>query len=203
MVFERRNNMTAQTKGEKTRARVVREARKLIVEKGFKNTSINEIIAATGVKKGAMYFHFANKEDLGFSVLLDAKEEFFDFLDISFKGDSPYEQIENFFLSLLKQQENAHFVGGCLFGNTALEMSDSNERFAGLINEVFSDWIKILTRLLKAAQDYGQINGNIDAKKLAHTIVATLEGGIMMARLSKKSSDLADCIGTIRSLIKA
>ena len=194
--------MTPQTKGEKTRARVIKEARKLIVERGFNNTSINEIIAATGVKKGAMYFHFANKEELGFSVLLDAKEEFFNFLDMSFEGDSPYEKIENFFLSLLKQQENAHFVGGCLFGNTALEMSDSNERFAGLINEVFSDWINILTGLLKDAQRCGQINDKTDARKLAKTIVAALEGGIMMARVSKRSSDLADCIGVIRLLLK-
>ena len=193
--------MTTQTKGEKTRAHVIKEARKLIVEKGFKNTSINEIIAATRVKKGAMYFHFANKEELGFSVLLDAKEEFFNFLDISFIGDSPYEKVENFFHSLLEQQENAHFVGGCLFGNTALEMSDSNERFASLINEVFTEWIKILTNVLEDAQNCGQINSKLNAKKMAHTIVATLEGGIMMARVSKRSSDLADCIGVIRSLI--
>jgi TetR/AcrR family transcriptional repressor of nem operon len=193
--------MTVQTKGEKTRTRVIREARKLIVGKGFNNTSINEIIAATGVKKGAMYFHFANKEELGFSVLLDAKEEFFDFLEASFIGESPHEKIDHFFLSLLKQQQNVHFVGGCLFGNTALEMSDSNERYANLIKEIFSDWTNILTRLLKEAQLGGQVIGTIDAEALAHTIVATLEGGIMMARVSKKSSNLADCIDVIRSLI--
>ena len=81
-------------------------------------------------------------------------------------------------------------------------MSDSNERFANLIKEVFSDWTNILTRLLREAQVGGQIIRTIDPEPLAHTIVATLEGGIMMARVSKKSSDLANCIDVIRSLIK-
>lgn len=194
--------MSGQTKGEKTRARVIREARALIVEKGFKNTSINEIIAATGVKKGAMYFHFANKDDLGFSVLLNAKEDFFDFLEDSLQGDTPYEKIDHFLIALLKQQRNAHFVGGCLFGNTALEMSDSNERFAGVIKAVFAEWTHVLAGLLRAAMDSGQITNKIAPELLAKTIVATLEGGIMMARVSKDVSDLADCMDVVRSLIK-
>lgn len=194
--------MDIQTKGEKTRARVLKEARKLIIANGFKNTSINEIIDATGVKKGALYFHFANKDELGFSILLNAKDEFFQFLTQSFHGKNAYERIDNFFTALLEQQKDINFVGGCLFGNTALEMSDTNERFAGVIHDVFSEWVALLAKHLQEAKEAGRISKGIDPELFAKTIVASLEGGIMMARVSKDVSDLEDCMNVLRTMMK-
>ncbi len=195
--------MTQMTKGEKTRARVIREARELIIAQGFKNTTINEIIAATGVKKGALYFHFANKDELGFSILEDAKEEFIRFLRDSLQGDTPLDRIDNSFKAILAQQKNANFVGGCLFGNTALEMSDSDTRFAGLIRSVFQEWIDMISELLQEAADDGQIGENVDPELFAKTSVACVEGGIMLARLNKNPSDLEDCITMLRRLAQA
>ena len=73
--------MTATIKGEKTREHILKSSRKLLVTQGFHNTAISEIISATGVKKGNLYYHFASKEDLGLAVLKDAKQEFFLFLN--------------------------------------------------------------------------------------------------------------------------
>lgn len=195
--------MTQMTKGEKTRARVIREARELIIAQGFKNTTINEIIAATGVKKGALYFHFANKDELGFSILEDAKEEFIRFLRDSLQGNTPLDRIDNSFKAILAQQKNSNFVGGCLFGNTALEMSDSDTRFAGLIRSVFQEWIDMISELLREAAVDGQLGKDIDPEIFAKTAVACVEGGIMLARVSKNPSDLEDCITMLRRLAQA
>ena len=45
-------------------------ARKLFAQKGFEATSIDEIAARAGVAKGAVYHHFASKEDV-FALVLD------------------------------------------------------------------------------------------------------------------------------------
>ncbi len=99
-------------KGEKTRATVLAAARKLINEKGFCSTSVNDIIEATGVKKGNLYFHFAGKEDLGLAVLEQAHKEFMDFLSKSLEGARPLERVSNLLDAVLEKQRKTKFVGG-------------------------------------------------------------------------------------------
>lgn len=104
--------MVAKSKGEKTRDRVLAAARKLMNEKGFCSTSVNDIIEATGVKKGNLYFHFAGKEELGLAVLEQAHEEFKEFLLKSLKGARPLERISALLDAVLKKHRKTNFVGG-------------------------------------------------------------------------------------------
>lgn len=59
-----------QLQSEQTRKRIVDAARMLFAQKGYKATSIEDIIAATGTSKGNLYYHFKSKEGL-FLYLLD------------------------------------------------------------------------------------------------------------------------------------
>jgi AcrR family transcriptional regulator len=56
--------------GTETRARLEREAMRLFVEKGVAETSIRDVAKAAGVAEGAMYRHFAGKEDMVASLFL-------------------------------------------------------------------------------------------------------------------------------------
>jgi AcrR family transcriptional regulator len=69
MVGTIEGKMGATSKGEKTRAGVLEAARRLINQKGFRSTSINDIIQTTGVKKGNPYFHFGSREEFGMARL--------------------------------------------------------------------------------------------------------------------------------------
>ncbi|MBI5248712.1 MAG: TetR/AcrR family transcriptional regulator, partial [Desulfomonile tiedjei] len=88
--------MDGNTKGEKTKARVLETASRLINEKGFCNTSINDIIQATGVKKGNLYFYFPSKEDLSLAILEEANKQFMAFLSRSLQGERPLDKLSNF-----------------------------------------------------------------------------------------------------------
>ena len=54
----------------KTKRRIFNTAIKIFSEKGYDNTSVEEITAVAGVAKGSLYYHFAKKEDI-FDLLLD------------------------------------------------------------------------------------------------------------------------------------
>lgn len=58
-----------------TRQGLVDAARKLFGERGYAGTSIEEVVRAAGVTKGAMYHHFRDKDDLFRSVVEDVKRE--------------------------------------------------------------------------------------------------------------------------------
>ena len=48
--------------------RLLAVATRLFAEKGFEGTSVQEIVAAAGVTKGAMYHYFAAKDDLLYQI---------------------------------------------------------------------------------------------------------------------------------------
>ncbi len=189
------------TKGQETRNHILKESRKLFTLQGFGNTSINEIIAATGVKKGNLYYHFPSKEELGLAVLTDTRDEFFTILESSFTGDTPVAKIINSCNFIMAMMQQTNFVGGCLFGNTALEMTDSNPGFGTIIQEVFSHWIVRIEEELRLAAQSGMLQNQLPPHTLATAIVATLEGGIMLSRVFRTRHELEACILSIRTLI--
>ncbi len=188
-------------KGEQTRDRILKCTRQILITRGFYNTSIQDIIRATGVKKGNLYYHFASKEELGIAVLQDAKDEFFQLLEAAFSGSTPLERVNNFLEAILNEQRKRNFVGGCLFGNTALEMSDTNSEFARIINKIFIRWSNILEGHLREAVERGELITDFAPHQLAKLIIAAIEGGIMMSRVSKDEKDLVDCMESLKRLL--
>ncbi|MDQ7785363.1 MAG: TetR family transcriptional regulator C-terminal domain-containing protein [Desulfomonilaceae bacterium] len=88
-----------------------------------------------------------------------------------------------------------------MFGNTALELSDANDRITRLIREVFRDWTNLLAGVLREAEEAGEIKIRVQPEVLAKHMVATIEGGIMMSRLSKNGDHLRDCLNSLRVLL--
>ncbi|MCM3080685.1 TetR/AcrR family transcriptional regulator [Brevibacillus invocatus] len=64
-----------QLQSEQTKKRIVDAARALFVQKGYKATSIEDIVAATGSSKGNIYYHFKSKEGLFLTLLEDWDRE--------------------------------------------------------------------------------------------------------------------------------
>ncbi len=190
-----------QTKGQETRNHILKESRRLFTLQGFNNTSISEIIAATGVKKGNLYYHFSSKEELGLAVLLDVRHEFLGVLERSMVGSSAVERILHSCNSIMALMEETDFVGGCLFGNTALEMIDLSSSFGQVVRDVFSHWINLIEQEIR--RDIGdEGNGkNLSPETLAIAVVAILEGGIMLSRLYQNKKSLDACIRSIEGLV--
>lgn len=190
------------TKGELTRERILEVARSLFNTKGFNATSISDLVDATGMQKGSLYFHFAGKDDIAREVLREATEEFMAFLDKALSGDNPGLALDSFFRSALNKHLATGFVGGCIFGNTALEMSDSNPEFAGHIARVFDDWTDKIDVVVQRAQQKGQIRTDITSTVVAQNIIATIEGGIMMSRLKKDERPMRECLESLRIILE-
>ncbi len=193
--------MEAVTKGQITRARVIRETTTLIHEKGFKGTSISDIIKATGVKKGNLYFHFPNKEAIGIAFLEEVKAESATFVDDSLHGQTPMQKIANYLDAVFIRHKSMNFVGGCMIGNSALEMGDNNPLFASKIADIFGNWKSAIAEVLSQAKAAGELKIEMEAEILANHMVAVIEGGIMMAKVTKDENDLKNSLYSLRSIL--
>lgn len=180
--------------GAQTKQRLVDQATQLVQQRGFAATSVSQLLLAAGIKKGTLYHYFSGKDELGLAVLAHAKRRFLARLDEVLKAPTPRQQLQRFFAFVLETHRSAGFVGGCLFGNTALEMSDCNARYAELVDGVFTEWSDKLAAVLRRGQAQGQFRSDLRAEQLSQTIVATVEGGIMLARVRKDERSLRDCL---------
>lgn len=194
--------MSMATKGELTKERILSEAALLFQIKGFGATSINDLLSATGIKKGSLYFHFPGKEEIGLAVLERDKERLIHFMNANLVGATPGECLIHYLAAVYRKHEESKFIGGCLFGNTALEMSDSNESYARFVERLFDEWIARLEEVIAAAQKAGQVRNDLTANMLAHQAVSTIEGGIMLARLKKNGQPLRLCLDSLRKLLQ-
>ena len=190
------------TKGEQTREKILTEARLVFKRKGFAATTINDLLDATGTTKGNLYFHFTDKEAIGLAVLKREQQLFYQFLDRIFAEGSPAQGLENFFSQALEKQSQQGFIGGCLFGNMALEASDTSPLFTQLVQEVFNEWNSRLEEQILLAQGNGQIRADIPAGDLAELIVSAIEGGIMQSRLYKSESPLKQSLNALRRVLE-
>jgi AcrR family transcriptional regulator len=65
----------ATERGRARRAELVEVAKSLFAERGYEGTSIDAVLEATGISRGALYHHFDSKEALFEAVFLDLEEE--------------------------------------------------------------------------------------------------------------------------------
>lgn len=177
-------------KGEITKNKIMNAAVKLIFQKGIESTSISDIVKEAGVAKGSIFFHFPDKQTLVSEALKQYENKFFIFLEQSLTGDTPGERLINFFENVGKAHKEKNYAGGCIFGNTALEMADKNKIFTGIVSNVFKKWVRDLKDVIEEAIKTGEIRKDIRPDTLATTIVTTLEGGIMLSRLEKSGEPL-------------
>lgn len=189
------------SRGELTKKRILSEATRLFHQKGFGATSINDILSATGLKKGSLYFHFASKEEIGVAVLERASDEAIRFIDSNLVGASPGECLCHYLEAVFHRHETLKFVGGCIFGNTALETGDSDESYGRIVGTLFSTWISKLEEVLAAAQKTGEVRDDLPANMLAHHVISAIEGGIMLARLQKDGRPLRICLDSLGGLL--
>jgi TetR/AcrR family transcriptional repressor of nem operon len=195
--------MQKAAKGDDTRRHVLNTAMEILNTKGYAATSISDIIEATGVKKGNLYFHFASKEELAFAMIESARDEYNLYLSRSMKGANPLAQLYSIFDAIYRFHKHKNFTGGCLFGNMALELSDTSPRFRKLIDSVFTGWMKMFRKLYLDAQGQGLIKKHFSANELAAHTVALLEGAVMLSRSGADRSRFTACVSSLKKFLEA
>lgn len=190
-------------KGEVTKQKVLKTARELFYLNGYNNTSIDDILKASKIKKGNLYFHFSSKEALGYAVIDSYLAEEAAMFDRVLAGPgSPMDRVYRLFDSSRKHLSQQGCRGGCPIGNFAIEMSDIHNGFRKKINAVFDDWCDRLEGLLREAKQRGELPPAIDPKALACFMVAVWEGGVMLVKTRKDPRILGDCIKSLKAIIE-
>jgi AcrR family transcriptional regulator len=191
------------TKGTRTRRKIIEESLQLFSVKGYYNTSVSDILAATDLTKGGLYGHFASKEDIWYAVYEKAVRIW---KGIAFKGirsnTDPLKRIEKFIENDMRDYLGGDvFEGGCFFLNMLVELSGQSASMSKQILRGFIRLSGLLRSWLEEAHQKGMLQENLDLKEVANFIIISLNGAAALYISSKDRNILAQTIQQLRFYI--
>lgn len=180
---------------EKTRKKLLESALHEIHLKGFNAASLNDILADTGLTRGALYHHFPNKRALGYASLDYIKEMVIEMWMRPFENcDDPITRIREILTTIDDTFQEEDIVLGCPLNNLAQEMSPLDEGFRERVVEIYEVWRTSIAGALRRGQTAGTVNREIDAYDIATFFVAALTGGRGLAKTTQSREVLRVCI---------
>lgn len=175
----------------------------LMHSKGYGNTKLSDILDVSQIGKGQFYYYFSSKHELGLAVL----DHYFSTFNRLLLEDvlSSQKDAEIKFNDMLEWIINRHKLNqtkcGCMFGNLAIEMSEHDEVFRQSLELVFQKWVdKLKPVLADLVSSFSGKDGEID--KLAHGIIAMIEGGILLMKSKQDINVLINVTELARTLVK-
>ena len=172
---------------------------KNIINKGFYNTSIKEIVDDSNVPKGSFYYYFPNKESFCCNVIKQ-------YCNCDYHGCyqvlrntslSPVLRLRRYFECLIEFYEKNDFTQGCLLGNLSLEMADTSDVIKQQLKISFSKWEQDVCEILLESIKIGEISSSINASSLASFCINSWEGALVRMKTEKSIVPLQIFINTI------
>ena len=177
------------SKGEITRQRIIEHAAPLFNQRGFAGCSMQDIMDATGLEKGALYRHFHSKEELAaeaFRYALNTSVKTrTDHIDPSLGAVATLRAIVDQFIRV-----PSAISGGCALMNTAIDADDGNPALRSLALEAVQEWKHRICAVVEKGKCSGEVRAETRPSWLADTIIATLEGALMISRLEGSKTAL-------------
>jgi len=170
----------AQTKtSEATRRRILEAAFLEFYRNGFQGGSLNRIVKAAGITKGALFHHFAGKQDLGYAVLDEIIGTILEQRWLAPLADAvdPIADIKRLFRHFVKEDtRSGNHVHGCPLNNLAQEMSPLDEGFRKRIDALYASWRRRYADALASGIKAGKVRKDVVPRKVASLVVASQMG---------------------------
>ncbi len=181
-----------------TRKNLIDSAFSEIYSKGYQGASLTAILKNAKVHKGSMYHFFESKKDMALVCIKEKiYERFIQRYSLILTLESGYLEA---FIDGLKDTTQRDFNKGCPIANIVQEMSNIDEDFKVLMEEIYQTFRKNIKDILDISIQKNEMK-ECDTKKLALYIASTLEGAILSAKATGNVQDYVDVVDILSSYI--
>lgn len=172
-----------------TRLSILQKSFELIYTHGYQATSIDTIIATTNVTKGAFFYHFKNKEEMGLAVINEIMYPLMhdDFVKPLLASKDPVNDIYKMMHYLLLENEFLLKKYGCPAGNLTQEMSPVNLHFSEALSKLTTELKNAMQTSLKNGKQSGVIKTEINEEQVALFVLSGYWGIRNFGKLSENN----------------
>lgn len=182
-----------------TRQTLLESAFAEIHRNGFQAASLTQILADTGLTKGALYHHFPDKKALGLAIIEDvirpqlASMMFAPLVETR----QPLAAMQALLDAKAAEPDPWVVTLGCPLNNLMQEMSPVDETFRLRLNSLFQDWVSVMAKALERGIKSGEVRQEVNAADTAFFIVSALEGCIGMSKNTQSVAAYRSCLGQL------
>lgn len=156
----------------------------LFWEKGYFNTSVDDIITITGFNRAAIYKHFGGKDGLFLAMLKRYRKQVTELLTAPLRNpENGIEGVKSFFEQFAHLHANNGLSRGCLLISTASDIPSHNKEVTAFINDFLSYLRKLFRTMLKNTAIKKQ-NKKMDCESIADFLVGNVFGVMTLCRAS-------------------
>ncbi|AUG75457.1 TetR family transcriptional regulator [Kitasatospora sp. MMS16-BH015] len=153
-------------------------------ERGYRATSIEDLVKATGVKPGSIYSAFPGGKR---ALFLKSLERYSKLIVPQKLGelDSPaasVAEVRGYFDGLVRDLTSPEGRQGCLLVNTAIEDAAEDDEAAAVVRGHLARLEDRMTRALRTAQRRGEVREGLDPAGSARLLVATAQGLMVVGK---------------------
>lgn len=169
---------------EQTRWRLLTAAYENMCKNGFYATKVDEIVAKTGLAKGAFYHHFPTKNELGYAIIDEILAA-----ELKARWVTPLADSHRPLKTLIEMISQAAACGmeveyGCPLTTFSQELCPKDPEFQKRLNNIYDLWRDTIADALRRARRVGEITAPINAKDTAAFIVSAIEGALSTTKSS-------------------
>jgi TetR/AcrR family transcriptional repressor of nem operon len=171
------------SKAEKTRQFIIEKTAPIFNKKGYAATSLSDMTDATGLTKGSIYGNFADKDEVALACFDHNHQIVTDSVSKEMALRASYRDKLRVYVDVYGGSGKFQLVpGGCPILNTAIEAADTHPALKIKAAEAIEGWKRKIVTLIEAGKANKEFGSGSDAEQAALSIIALLEGSIMIRR---------------------
>ncbi|MGZ3755396.1 MAG: TetR/AcrR family transcriptional regulator [Mucilaginibacter sp.] len=190
------------SKAERTRQFIIETTAGIFNTKGYAGTSMSDLTEATGLTKGSIYGNFENKEEVALAVFdynyLKANDAIRQLIEKETTFHNKLMVYPRFYHNFTRI---AISPGGCPILNTAVEADDTNKLLKDKAAKAVLKWKKTIEDLIHGGIAAGEFKTDAPIETTALSIIALIEGGIMISKVTDSQANMDSVLAMVTSII--
>lgn len=182
---------------------VLRDAVDVFWRKGYKATSIQDLVGATGLAEGSLYNTFGGKRQLFLRAFAKYRARMEKYLLAIQQSDEPLEAIAELFDKIATGLSRQRDFRGCLVTNTTIELAPHDEQVRAELQASYKEMEAAFRQALRRAQRQQQLAESANTRALARFLLQSLEGMRVMAKADVGARALRDMADVSLSVLTA
>ena len=190
------------SKAERTRQFIIERTSPVFNKKGYAGTSLSDLTEATGLTKGSIYGNFKNKEEVAAEVFEYNSGKVRKQIQERIQRATSYHDKLLVYAQVYHSFTRGDFIpGGCPILNTAVDADDTNPLLKDKAARAVIRWKTGIENLIKAGIEAGELKADINITETALSMIALIEGGIMISKVTDSPANLDIVLASVHNLV--
>lgn len=191
------------SKAEQTREFIIEKTAPIFNKKGYAGTSLSDMTEATGLTKGSIYGNFEDKDAVALAAFDHNARKVQEIMRREMDRHDSIRDKLLVYVHVYQNYEKFPFPqGGCPLLNTAVDADDTHPALRARVAAVVQGMKERFIRLLEEGVHRGEFSGTINPEQVALTLIAMIEGCIMVSKLSGKTQDMRLIMRSVEEMIR-